>query len=367
MPSPWDPFAGDYLARDGWIQLHTNAPHHRAAAFRVLGPHERPDSISRAIELWSAADLEQAIVEAGGCAAHLRTLEQWAEHPQGRAVAKEPLVHSVATAAGLTRDRPASESRPLAGLRVLDLTRVLAGPVATRFLAGYGADVLRIDPPGWNEPSVIPEVTLGKRCARLDLQDPGDRVAFERLLTTADVLIHGYRPGALDRLGFDAEVRQRLSPGIIDVSLNAYGWSGPWRERRGFDSLVQRSSGIAARGMRWKMADRPVPLPVQALDHTTGYLMAAAALRAITRRLASGEGAQIKVSLARTAKLLIDHGDGHETRPLAAETPEQQCASIESTSWGPARRLLPPASIEFAPMQWQIPAQELGLAEPRWP
>lgn len=160
--------------------------------------------------------------------------------------------------------------RPLAGIKVLDFTRVLAGPVATRFLAGLGADVLRIDPPEWDEPGVVPDVILGKRCARLDLHTAEDRRVFEALLARADIVVHGYRPGAMARLGYDEGERRTINPGLVDVSLCAYGWTGPWAGRRGFDSLVQMSIGIAEAGMRWQQAERPVPLPVQALDHATG-------------------------------------------------------------------------------------------------
>ena len=153
---------------------------------------------------------------------------------------------------------------------------------------------------------VIPEVTLGKRCARLDLEDGAGREQFEVLLSQADILMHGYRPGALDRLGYDQATRRSISPGLIDISLSAYGWSGPWATRRGFDSLVQMSVGIAETGMHWQRSTKPVPLPVQALDHATGYFMAATAIRAVTRRLEEGFGTEARLSLARTAKLLTD-------------------------------------------------------------
>ena len=182
VPPIWDVLAGDYRTSDGWVRLHTNAPHHRAAAAQVLGHHADKSEMAPVVARWRKQDLEAAIVEAGGCAAEMRSTVEWADHPQGRAVAVEPLVHIVA------RDRTsrlawtAPASRPLAGIRVLDLTRVLAGPVASRFLAGYGAEVLRIDPPDWNEPGVVPEMTLGKRCARLDLRDAHGRATFEALL-----------------------------------------------------------------------------------------------------------------------------------------------------------------------------------------
>ncbi len=364
--APWDPIAGDYRARDGWVRLHTNAPHHRAAALRVLGVEAEKEAVARALAWWSKTDLETAVIDAGGCAAEMRSMAEWDGHPQGRAVAAEPLVHRAA--AGLTA-RPTwvlPPERPLSGIRVLDLTRVLAGPVATRFLAGYGAEVLRIDPPDGDEPGVVPEVTLGKRCARLDLRESRGRERFEAMLSRADVLLHGYRPGALDRLGLDAATRRRLSPGLIDVSLSAYGWSGPWASRRGFDSLVQMSAGIAERGMTWREADKPVPLPVQALDHATGYLMAAAALRGITCRMTQGNGLEARLSLARTAKLLIEHVTDREEEPFAPETEVDRSAQIELTDWGSAQRILPPVRMGDAAMRWDHPARRLGSAEPRW-
>jgi hypothetical protein len=250
-------------------------------------------------------------------------------------------------------------AQPLAGIKVLDLTRVLAGPIASRFLAGLGADVLRIDPPNWNEPGVVPEVTLGKRCARLDLHDANDRAVFDSLLKDADILLHGYRADALERLGYGAAERQRLAPGLIDVCLNAYGWSGPWQNRRGFDSLVQMSSGIAEAGMRWKTADKPTPLPVQALDHATGYLMAAAAIT-----LLDG-GGSARLSLARTAKLLIENGPGTD-EALRAEDENDQGLLIEQTPWGPAHRLHVPLKITGTPLQWALPASELGSHLAKW-
>src|SRR5262249_34109863 len=195
----------------------------------------------------------------------------WRVHPQGVAVAREPLiVWRVANDATERSGASTNSRRPLQGVRVLDLTRVLAGPVATRFLAAFGADVLRIDPPTWDEPGVIPEVTIGERCAGLDLHDARDRTRFADLLRSADILVHGYRPGVLGGLGLGKGARQTLNPWWIDVCLSAYGWTGPWAGRRGFDSLVQMSAGIANAGMGKENIENPSPLPVQALDQATG-------------------------------------------------------------------------------------------------
>ncbi|MGE8067276.1 CoA transferase [Pseudomonas sp. NPDC089569] len=365
VPPLWDPVAGDYAARDGWIRLHTNAPHHRAAAESVLGTCADRAAMASKVAQWASSDLEQAVVDAGGCAAEMRSLQEWQAHPQGRAVNAEPLVRFTHGHDLPGKTWQGSVARPLAGIRVLDLTRVLAGPVASRFLAGLGADVLRIDPPSWNEPGVVPEMTLGKRCARLDLHDKVDRGVFDNLLKHADILLHGYRADALERLGYGFAERQRLAPGLIDVCLNAYGWSGPWQNRRGFDSLVQMSCGIADAGMHWKHADKPTPLPVQALDHATGYLMAASAIKLLSERLSNGQGGSARLSLARTAKLLIEHDPG-TAEPLRPEDAGDQGVLVEQTPWGPAHRLQVPMKITDTPLQWVLGASELGAHRPQW-
>ena len=366
IPPLWDPVAGDYACADGWIRLHTNAPHHRAAAERVLGQVADRAAMASKVAPWNAGELEQAIVDAGGCAAQMRSWQAWQQHRQGLAVNAEDLVQRQTFETRADSPWLGSVARPLAGIKVLDLTRVLAGPVASRFLAGLGAQVLRIDSPTWNEPGVVPEMTLGKRCARLDLKTTEGRQVFETLLKGADILFHGYRADALEHLGYTASELQTLAPGLIDVSLNAYGWSGPWRNRRGFDSLVQMSSGIAEAGMAWKQVDKPVPLPVQALDHATGYLMAASAISALGERLTSGRGGSARLSLARTAKLLGDAGPVPEQPALRAEEPGDQGRVQEYTPWGPAHRLLPPLTISGTPLQWDLPAVELGSHRPQW-
>ena len=365
LPPVWDPIAGDYPAADGWIRLHTNAARHRAAALAALGSAGERDAVATAVRGARADELETAIVARGGCAAVMRSLAAWADHPQGRAVAAEPLVLIDKREAIGAADGPIDPARPLAGVRVLDLTRILAGPVATRFLAAYGADVLRIDPPDWDEPSVAPEVTLGKRCARLDLADADGRERFRTLLGQADVVVHGYRPGALDALGLGEVERRRARPGLVDISLDAYGWNGPWAGRRGFDSLVQMSAGVAEEGMRRFGKDRPTPLPVQALDHAAGYFLAAAAVRGLTERAASGAGSSSRLSLARVAALLAsERGDANA--PFAPAGEADYAPEIEPTDWGPARRFKPPAAVEGAPMQWARPAGRLGAAPPVW-
>lgn len=366
LPPIWDPIAGDYATSDGWIRLHTNAPHHRAAALAVLDCPAEKTAVAAAVARWHGDALEAAIVAEGGCAAAMRTRAQWAAHPQGIAVAAEPLVALSHTEGGAPPAWSVPADRPLSGIRVLDLTRILAGPVATRFLAGLGADVLRIDPPEWDEPSVAPDMMLGKRSARLDLKDEAGLAALEALLVHADVLVHGYRSDALERLGLTSARRRTLNPALVEVCLDAYGWTGPWNRRRGFDSLVQLSTGIAEAGMQMLGRDRPTPLPVQALDHATGYILAAAALRGLTRRLTTGAGSTARTSLARVAHVLAGAGMGQPGPAFAAAADADWATEVEQTVWGPAQRLLPPVTIAGTPLRWTLPAAPLGGASAQW-
>ena len=366
LPAPWDPIAGDYPTADGWIRLHTNAPHHRAAALVVLGVSAEKSEVERAVVSWNAETLETAIVENGGCAAAMRSTSVWADHDQGQRVREEPAVAIQTIEEGGRLVWQPTREKPLHGLRILDLTRVLAGPVATRFLAGFGADVLRIDPPAWDEPAVVPDVTLGKRCARLDLRETTGRDQFVQLLSQAHVLVHGYRADALEAIGLGAEACRRIRPGLVDVSLNAYGWSGPWRNRRGFDSLVQMSTGIAEAGMRAFGKDRPTPLPVQALDHATGYLMAAAVIRGVTQNLVTGRGYEAKASLAGTAEILLNGPAGRLAASFEAARDDDYSQELERTSFGPALRLKGPLLIGGKAMQWEKPAAALGSSSATW-
>ena len=366
LPPVWDAIAGDYRTKDGWIKLHTNLPHHRAAACKALGVAPDRDAVAAAVAACAGDDLETAIVQAGGVAAAMRSRAEWKAHPQGMAISGEPLVAWTNERRIQRAWQPAASGRPLEGVRVLDLTRVLAGPVATRTLAGFGANVLRLDPPGWDEPNVIPDITLGKTCATLDLRDSGSRQILEKLLREADVLVHGYRPGALESLNIGREWRRSIAPNVIEVCLDAYGWSGPWAGRRGFDSLVQMSSGIADAGMTWAAATKPTPLPVQALDHATGYLMAAAVLRALLACERDEPVADARLSLARTAELLAVYPQEDADTMSLTFADGDWTEDLEQTPWGSARRLRSPLQVGEIAMTWRSPACELGSTAPQW-
>ena len=370
QPALWDEIAGDYRAATGWLRLHTNAPHHKIAALSVLEVDGNRTDVEKAVLKWDGLALETAIVDAGGCAAQMRSFDDWAVHPQGIAVKSEPLIawkqSEIPHKSKFVLKHP---TRPLKGLKVLDLTRVIAGPVATRTLAGLGATVLRLDPVWWDEPGLYEEMTIGKTCAHLDLSRKADRRQFTELLRDADVLIHGLRSDALDGLGFTFVERRKINPGLIDVAHNAYGWTGPWANRRGFDSLVQMSAGIADHGMKMALDARPAPrpLPVQALDHATGYLIAASVLSALTQFKLAGYACSARLSLARVAHMLAQTGGRNIGDGIADLTNADFSTHREQTHLGVARRLDFPLKIRDVNFSWNTPAGPLRAAAPSWP
>lgn len=359
LSSPWDDLAGDYQTHDGWIRLHTNAPHHRDAACKVLGNLDRQQMIQKVTQ-WSAGELEQTIVDHGGAAATMMNEDEWRLHPQGGAVKKEPLVSWQIHDGGDCKPKSRlSNGRPLGGLRVLDLTRIIAGPVATRFLAAFGAQVLRIDPKGWDEGEHIIDMTPGKSCATLDFKDKDDLQTLKNLISQADVLVHGYRADALERLGLGGEELRRLNPSLINVAHNAYGWTGPWRNRRGFDSLVQMSSGIAAAGMSASGSLKPRPMTVQALDHGTGYLIAASVLRGLSNLRDKGQACSARLSLAATAELLKTTKRHRFGAVAKSERFDDVSSDVEPTDLGPILRLKSALHIAGAKAYWAKPASLL--------
>ena len=368
QPNPWNSIAGDYRCANGWIRLHTNASHHKTAALKVLGVAEDRTLVGKAVANWNGQELESAIVDVGGCAAKMQSLEDWQEHPQGKAVATEPLIRwqisQYESSANFTvRDQKA----PLKGLRVLDLTRVIAGPVATRALAGFGATVLRLDPSSWDEPGLYEDLTIGKNCAHLDLKTMSGREQFRTLLKDAHVLVHGLRADALARLGFSVEQIREINPNLVDVAHNAYGWSGPWKNRRGFDSLVQMSAGIADFGMKASQTEKPTPMPVQALDHATGYLVAAAVLVGLKRAKLEKRAISARTSLARVAHMLAQSASSKLQGGPFELSQNDFTRFIEQTHCGPAKRLKSALAIKGIEQNWSMAAGPLRAASANWP
>ena len=332
---------------DGHIRLHANYPHHRAALLRALGDPRDERAALDAIRLRGASELEQAIIAAGGAAAEVRAASDWRAQLQGRASAGLPLLELTAGEAEAPPLPPAGPL-PCSGLRVLDLTRVIAGPVGTRMLAALGADVLRIDAPQLPELELhVLDGMVGKRSASLDLRTAAARQTLERLLAGADLLVQGYRPGALAAFGLDHCALAARHPQLVTVTLSAWGNRGPWAARRGFDSLVQAACGIA---LACGTGGEPGALPAQALDHATGYLIAASALRGLTTRALERRAAHAQLALTRTADWLMDH-PAEESAPAAQADPTAYLVEVSSPA-GALRCLAPPGSLGGKPLAW---------------
>ncbi|MGW3715026.1 CoA transferase [Streptomyces albogriseolus] len=357
------PLSRFWRTADGWVRTHANYPHHRARLLTALGAPEDPDAVAAVLARRSAREVEETVTAAGGLAVALRTPEEWAAHGQAAAVARLPLVERVRLDAAPARQFTAAGGDPLlpaAGLRVLDLTRVVAGPVATRTLALLGADVLRLDPPGLPElPDQHTDTGFGKRSALVDLAS--GREVFEELLARADVVVTGYRPGSLDRFGLSAEALAGRRPGVVVAQLSAWGATGPWAARRGFDSLVQVATGIAhIEGEH----GRPGALPAQALDHGTGYLLAAGVLRALSDQADAGGGRLVRVALARTAAEVRAGAAGSAAH--GGEVPATPWLAERNSPLGRLRYALPPVDFEGGPRDWARPPGAWGADAARW-
>jgi crotonobetainyl-CoA:carnitine CoA-transferase CaiB-like acyl-CoA transferase len=369
-PSPWDALSGFYPVREGWISIHCNFSNHREAAMGVLGASTREEG-ERASRGWQGEALEDAIHAAGGCAGFVRSHERWAGYPQAHAVAGQPLIE-IEKIGEAPRERLAAAARPLHGIRVLDLTRVLAGPTCARSLAEHGADVLKISAAHLPDSGAMElDTGIGKLSARLDLRTPEGVAALQALAREADVFSQSYRPGALARRGFAPADLAKLRPGIVCVTLSAWGGSGPWRERRGFDSIVQAVSGIAQATDGEAGGDKPKLLPVSAIDYVSGYLMAFGATLALARRAREGGSWLVRVALARTGKWIVDLGEPR--RPWAGLPEDLPKAELDALMGemdapdGRIRYLKPVLQLSQTPPHWTRPPVPLGAHPPAWP
>ena len=369
-PPLWDKIAGVYRAGDGrWVRIHTNFPRHRQGLLALLGCDYDRDAVSAALAGWEAEALETAADEAGLLIAMMRSPAEWESHPQAPAVAAGPLL-SIERIGDAPPTQPAPGERPLSGVRVLDLTRVIAGPVCGRALAAHGADVLRVTAP--HLPSMAPLVIdagRGKLSAHIDLREAGGRRTLEDLLGEADVFVQGYRPGAIDKLGFSPQAVASARPGIVYVSLSAYGRAGPWAAKRGFDSLVQTATGFNHMEAEAIGADGPKPLPCQALDHASGYLMAFGAIVALMRRARDGGSWSVRVSLARTGHWLKGLGrieDGFDCADPAVED-VADLMEESGSGFGRLRTVKHAGLLSETPPYWARPSMPLGSHPPRWP
>lgn len=380
QPPLWDKISGLYACgpdgEAGWVRIHANFAHHRDGALRLLGlpPGEATDraAVQQALRQWNAEGFAAAAADAGLVVAAARSFEQWDSHPQGVAVAAQPVVR-------ISRIEPAGQvggplawpalasddALPLSGLRVLDLTRILAGPVAGRTLAAYGADVMLVNSPSLPNIAAIADTSRGKRSVLIDLMDEPGRATLRGLAAKAHVFLQGYRPGALAGFGFSAEALARLRPGIVVVSLSAYGAEGPWAGRRGFDSLVQTATGFNLAEALAAGGHTPRALPLQILDYAAGYLLAFGTQAALWRQQHEGGSWHVQVSLAGVGRWL--RGLGRVAGGLQAVAPAFDPYLVEQDSgFGRLTVLRHPVRFSRTPPAWQRPSMPPGSHPPRW-
>ena len=364
-----DRLSGLYRCGDGrWVRLHTSLPHHYRGMPALLQCADDRTAVERALQQWEAEALEAAAVDAGLVATACRSFAEWDRHPQGRTVAALPLF-SIEQIGDAPPEALSPAERPLAGIKVLDLTRIIAGPVCGRTLAAHGADVLLVS--ASHLPSLRPLVIdtgRGKLSTFIDLREPGGREVLAALARHADIFVQGYRPGAIAALGFGPGEVAKIRPGIVYVSLCAYGHHGPWAVRRGFDSLVQTASGFNAAEAEAFGAREPKPLPAQALDHATGYLMAFAAMAALARRAEHGGSWHVRVSLAQTAYWLRRLGRIDGTACTDPKFDDVRDRLEETLSgFGRLTAVRHAAVMDETPPRWARPSVPLGTHPHAWP
>jgi crotonobetainyl-CoA:carnitine CoA-transferase CaiB-like acyl-CoA transferase len=364
----WDPYSGYYPVKDGrWVSIHCNFPNHREAAMGVLGHPADRAAAEAASRSWDGLALEDAIHAAKGCAGLARTAEEWARHPHSAAVAAQPLLRIEKIADSKPEPLPAG-NRPLSGVRVLDLTRVLAGPTCARTLAEHGADVLKISGAHLPDSGAVEfDTGMGKLQAILDLRLQKDLDVLKNLIRTGDVFSQSYRPGTLAARGFSPEETARLRPGIVYATLSAWGAEGPWQDRRGFDSIVQTVSGQAYRqSSEGPEPAKPKLMPVSANDYVGGYLMAFGVMVALARRATEGGSWLVRVSLARTGKWIVDRGTVAGFSSVPAELPEKELQEllVQTRNF---THLRPVLELSETPPFWARPPAPLGSHPAQWP
>jgi crotonobetainyl-CoA:carnitine CoA-transferase CaiB-like acyl-CoA transferase len=363
---PNRPLVGFYQAKDGrWVHLHGAFPDLAAGTLSVLGCDASAESIRAAVSRWDGEALEDALSEAGMCGAMARTREEWLAHPQGEALRLVPPV-SIKRIADSPIEPIAARARPLAGVRVLDLTRVLAGPTCARTLASHGANVLKVNSP--NLPSVPPFVIdtgHGKRSTFLDLNDEKNHKQLKSLIFKSDIFSQGYRKGALAKRGLGPEQLAEQRPGIIYVSINAYGHVGPWAARPGWEQLAQTASGVA---VDEGSLDSPRLIAAAATDYTTGYLGALGAMAALHRRSIEGGSYHVEVSLAQTANWLYEFGLFERDRALPNFDPAIAAPYMVSseTGFGRLHHLGPIIRMSETEPRWEQVSVPLGHHPATW-
>ena len=371
VPDPWEKFSGLYPCADGWVRIHANFVHHRDGALQLLGlsaDTAEKDDVRAALRHWRAQDFEQAAAERGLVVSALRSFAQWDAHLQGMAIAAQPLMQFERMGDAPTIALPPilDSDRPLKGLRVLDLTRIIAGPVGGRTLAAYGADVMLVNAPHLPNIESIMDTSRGKLSAQVDLRQADDRIAMDALVKGSHVLVQGYRPGGLAQMGYGPAQLASKRSGIVVISLSAHSAVGPWAQRRGFDSLVQTATGFNDAEAAVVGSDTPKAMPVQILDFATGFLIAYAASAALLRQQREGGSWHVQLSLAQTGHWL--RGLGRVDGGFAAPMPEiDHFVEPSPSGYGELMAVRHSAQLSRTPAGWVRPSMPPGSHAPAWP
>ena len=360
---------GIFQTKDGrWLLPHFGLDHLRRRMLGLLQADANTDSIAKAVAKWDALELENAIDEARVCGGMIRTNEEWLQEPHGKILAAKPVVEIIKIGDSEPEPMPTGD-RPLSGIRALDLTRILAGPITGRTLAEHGADVLMVSAPHLPQVwSYVADTSHGKRSCYLDLRDESEKQTLLDLVKTADVFSQGYRPDKINQMGLGPEALAEIRPGLVYVSINCYGADGPFSHRAGWEQIAQIMTGIAAEGVQSSTGYKPKTLPAAANDYITGYLGAYGTLLALARRAREGGSYHVRVSLCQTGMMIYDQGKVSAlTENLNLGISDVDSLCIESDSHlGRIKHLAPVLSLSETRPYWALATPKMGSNDPRW-
>lgn len=376
-PSPWGPIGGLHKTADGYVRIHDSFPNHRYGAAALLGlpaAATRAEIASKAAE-WKSVDLEQEAFRQNIVISALRSYTEWDVLPQAKAVGYLPItIRKIASSPpGLPAHLKGGNDKCLRGLKVLELSRVIAAPLAGKTLAVHGADVLWITGPHLPDlPTMDRDFARGKRTAHVDLRTSDGRAKLQELADSADVFIQGYRPGSIADRGFSPEQLAQRNPGIVYASMSAYGNDGPWGDKRGFDSLVQTCSGMNVSEAEHFGAGEPArPTPCQALDHAGGYFLAVGVQAALYKRYTEGGSYEVQVSLAGCMKYLRSLGQfpgksGFDCKDPTRPEEVEEFLETKASGFGELKAVKHSATVDGATPGWEIMPKLLGSDNAEW-
>lgn len=365
------PTNGLYKCKDGrFIMIEAGPPYAKLQTGYLNFLHTINDrqSIAEVIAQRTSKELEDALSAAGLPACIALSRDEWLAHPQGKILANTPFIEIEQIAPGDPQQFTSDPTTPLSGVKVLDFTHVLAGPHSTHTLAEYGANVLHISSP-YHQDTTIQNllVNQGKRSAFLDLDTPSSAQKMRELLAEADVFTLSYRPDVAKKYQITPQDAAKLSKkGIICLSINAYGHSGPWCNRPGFDQNGQAATGVS---ISEGSSESPRFTPVFYLnDLIAGYSAAAGMMAALLKRATTGGSYHVRISLARGAMWVQDLGyvapDLYNLAPKEDKYPVQ--LETNSTVYGPVTYLAPAVKFSNMPRATLRPVVPYGADMPNW-